>query len=80
MAKADGWVTKAVVVGVCVEALEAFDEVEGWDVDRGAGAGGCGGGEEGWEEGEEGFGLHGCGLLILWIFFFLDSSIGLRLG
>ena len=65
MAKADGWVTKAVVVGVCVEALEAFDEVEGWDVDRGAGAGGRGGGEEGWEEGEEGFGLHGGDLLIL---------------
>lgn len=44
MAKANGWVTEAVVVGVCVETLEAFEEVEGWDVDWGAGTGGCGGG------------------------------------
>ena len=65
MAKANGWVTEAVIVGVCVEALEAFEEVEGWDVDWGAGAGRCGGGKERWEEGEEGFGLHGDGLLIL---------------
>ena len=44
MAKANGWVTEAVIVGVCVETLEAFEEVEGWDVDWGAGTGGCGGG------------------------------------